>query len=91
MYEHLERLFQGLAPISENLKGVYYDIAKISSEAPQMRSHKMNCGNKHKTPPTAPPLKFSCNPNFPTPTFFFTDRTKSITIVRSWQIFKQYI
>ena len=28
MYEHLERLFQGLAPISENLKGVYYDIAE---------------------------------------------------------------
>ena len=27
MYEHLERLFQGLAPTSEYLKGVYYDLA----------------------------------------------------------------
>ena len=27
MYEHLERLFQGLAPASEYLKGVYYDLA----------------------------------------------------------------
>ena len=27
MYEHLERLFQGLAPMSEYLKGVYYDLA----------------------------------------------------------------
>jgi len=27
MYEHLERLFQGLAPTSEYLKGVYYELA----------------------------------------------------------------
>jgi len=27
MYEHLERLFQGLAPPSEYLKGVYYELA----------------------------------------------------------------
>jgi len=27
MYEHLERLFQGLAPMSEYLKGVYYELA----------------------------------------------------------------
>jgi len=27
MYEHLERLFQGLAPPSEYLKGVYYVLA----------------------------------------------------------------
>jgi hypothetical protein len=27
MYEHLERLFQGLAPASEYLKGVYYELA----------------------------------------------------------------
>ena len=27
MYEHLERLFQGLAPISEYLKDVYYGLA----------------------------------------------------------------
>ena len=26
MYEHLERLFQGLAPTSEYLKGVYYEL-----------------------------------------------------------------
>ena len=28
MYEHLERLFQGLAPASEYLKGVYYELAE---------------------------------------------------------------
>lgn len=27
MYEHLERLFQGFAPPSEYLKGVYYELA----------------------------------------------------------------
>gem|GEM_PF-2032489 len=27
MYEHLERLFQGLVPTSEYLKGVYYELA----------------------------------------------------------------
>jgi hypothetical protein len=27
MYEHLERLFQGLAPTSGYLKGVYYELA----------------------------------------------------------------
>lgn len=27
MYEHIERLFQGLAPTSEYLKGVYYELA----------------------------------------------------------------
>ena len=27
MYEHLERLFQGLVPMSEYLKGVYYELA----------------------------------------------------------------
>ena len=27
MYEHLERFFQGLAPTSEYLKGVYYELA----------------------------------------------------------------
>jgi len=27
MYEHLERLFQGLAPTSEYLKGVYHELA----------------------------------------------------------------
>ena len=27
MYEHLERLFQGLAPTLEYLKGVYYELA----------------------------------------------------------------
>ena len=27
MYEHLERLFQGLAPPSDYLKGVYYELA----------------------------------------------------------------
>ena len=27
MYEHLERLFQGLAPPSEYLKGVFYELA----------------------------------------------------------------
>jgi hypothetical protein len=27
MYEHLERLFQGLAPTSEYLKGMYYELA----------------------------------------------------------------
>ena len=27
MYEHIERLFQGLAPTSEHLKGVYYELA----------------------------------------------------------------
>ena len=27
MYGHLERLFQGLAPMSEYLKGVYYELA----------------------------------------------------------------
>ena len=27
MYEHLERLFQGLAPTSEYLKGIYYELA----------------------------------------------------------------
>src|SRR4029453_3237332 len=27
MYEHLERLFQGLAPTSEYLKSVYYELA----------------------------------------------------------------
>ena len=28
MYEHLERLFQGLAPTSEYLKSVYYELAE---------------------------------------------------------------
>ncbi len=28
MYEHIERLFQGLAPTSEYLKGVYYELAE---------------------------------------------------------------
>ena len=28
MYEHIERLFQGLAPTSEHLKGVYYEMAE---------------------------------------------------------------
>jgi len=27
MYEHIERLFQGLAPTSEHLKGVFYELA----------------------------------------------------------------
>jgi hypothetical protein len=27
MYEHIERLFQGLAPPTEYLKGVYYELA----------------------------------------------------------------
>jgi len=27
MYEHIERLFQGLAPTSDYLKGVYYELA----------------------------------------------------------------
>jgi len=27
MYEHIERLFQGLAPTSEYFKGVYYELA----------------------------------------------------------------
>lgn len=27
MYEHLERLFQGLAPTPESLKGIYYELA----------------------------------------------------------------
>jgi len=27
MYEHIERLFQGLTPTSEYLKGVYYELA----------------------------------------------------------------
>jgi archaellum component FlaF (FlaF/FlaG flagellin family) len=27
VYEHLERLFQGLVPASEYLKGVYYELA----------------------------------------------------------------
>ena len=27
MYEHLERLFQGLVPMSEYLKGVCYELA----------------------------------------------------------------
>ena len=27
MYEHIERLFQGLVPTSEYLKGVYYELA----------------------------------------------------------------
>lgn len=27
MYEHLERLFQGLAPTSDHLKRVYYELA----------------------------------------------------------------
>jgi hypothetical protein len=27
VYEHLERLFQGLAPTSEHLKSVYYELA----------------------------------------------------------------
>jgi len=27
MYEHLDRLFQGLVPTSEYLKGVYYELA----------------------------------------------------------------
>ena len=28
MYEHIERLFQGLAPTSEYLKSVYYELAE---------------------------------------------------------------
>jgi hypothetical protein len=27
VYEHIERLFQGLAPTSEHFKGVYYELA----------------------------------------------------------------
>ena len=46
MYEHLERLFQGLAPTSEYLKGVYYELADefSSSYVSRLRSLKTNCG-----------------------------------------------
>ena len=46
MYEHLERLFQGLAPTSEYLKGVYYELADefFKQLRQQIGSLKLNCG-----------------------------------------------